>query len=945
MSVFTAAAAAAANKKNPTNDNDNDDHHDHHPDDHGTQHHHECLVCYEPLEKSTTKTPCDHNSICGICHLRLRYLHQDQKCPICKTLNAQVIVDVARSDARTFHEYPLWGDSLGADYVYLDDAGMFFEKQYYETSIQPLLGYRCGLPGCNYDGVSPHWNVFATKESAGTTTAAPSQQQQQQSQQPQQQQPQQQKPTSTAPIKALQDHLRTVHRTALCNLCVDHRRDFVALLPRFTPTQLRAHLSNGGNSTQNPGETGHPMCEFCKPTRYYDMTLLYQHLGQDHYKCHVCQQQLGLDDQYYRDYKQLEKHFDRQHFLCHDVQCLTSRFVVFGSELDLRHHERTVHGGTSTGSTKLQLEFRVRGAIESSQHVPDDSDFQYGLDGTAFVPSAVFTSTSTTSAATRDPNQPNHHDHNTPSLHPLHVQRTAALRRQAEALRRSSRQGGDEGGSAFPALQATTDAAAGTTGGDASSQRLRMGWNEGSTLQRVGRRTNAGEVSEQDFPALPATATPSHKSNNTIRRGPTLSATATAPPPQSRQLAAIAASAATDFPPIGGTAPSSSSSTPPSWVGAGRVTPSPTISHLPTRTAFAAPASVTQSMQSNNLAAENFPSLGPPPSTGRKPYAAANALAKKMAAQPSDSLSTNHFPSLASTVAAAHSTTTHTVARSSMVPQPLLQPLRPQQPPALDSAADFPSMEAPPPSSSRAPHTRSNNNDPAAAKAAVEDVKATIGAVKFKQLRRYTKDFADGTMSPEDYVESAATLFEGGANDTGFWAFVPAVLETCPDAGAARRAARHLDRLGATAPNTGVRAAVSGLNVPGVGRNANHDATPSWSALSSTPSGATQLSRLTVQPTRVPVLLPAAPPLPSRSVPKNAWGGATGSASTVVRAKAPPGSVAVAAASPAQPGSATKFMAKEQKQQKLAPLQDSTKKQQGGKKKQKDELRQLAFGA
>ena len=68
----------------------------------------------------------------------------------------------------------------------------------------------------------------------------------------------------------------------------------------------------------------------------------------------------------------------------------------------------------------------------------------------------------------------------------------------------------------------------------------------------------------------------------------------------------------------------------------------------------------------------------------------------------------------------------------------------------------------------------------------------------------------------------------------------------------------------------------------------------------------------------------------------------------MVRAKASPGSVAVAAANQGpQGGSATKFMAKQSKQQ-AAANQNNGSKSNGGnsqkKKKQKDELRALAFG-
>ena len=55
--------------------------------------------------------------------------------------------------------------------------------------------------------------------------------------------------------------------------------------------------------------------------------------------------------------------------------------------------EIAVHGGTSTGSTKINLEFNIRRANGNSggtrQSAPTDSDFNYNLDGQAFVPPAL----------------------------------------------------------------------------------------------------------------------------------------------------------------------------------------------------------------------------------------------------------------------------------------------------------------------------------------------------------------------------------------------------------------------------------------------------------------------------------------------------------------------------------------------------------------------------
>jgi hypothetical protein len=235
------------------------------------------------------------------------------------------------------------------------------------------------------------------------------------------------------PVRGLQDHLKYKHRLTLCDLCIENKRDFVALLPRFTPDQLRSHMAKG--DSMETGFRGASRVRVCRPKRFYDLTHLHMHLQKDHYKCHVCDKQ-GLADQYFRDYQALEKHFDRQHFLCQDPQCTAARFLVFENEIDLRAHELAVHGGTSTGSTKIQLEFRVRregysGAGYDTQTVPSEDDFQYGVDGEAFVPEGL-------PAREQGPNEA--------TSHPLHFQRTNELRAQAAGIRPAQQLGSSSRG-------------------------------------------------------------------------------------------------------------------------------------------------------------------------------------------------------------------------------------------------------------------------------------------------------------------------------------------------------------------------------------------------------------------------------------------------------------------------------------------------------------------
>jgi len=580
----------------------NPQHHDH-------PHHNRCLVCYTDFHKTaTTVTPCHHDEICALCHLRLRHLHGDQKCPICKTVNEQIIVDNSNTKkAKTFEDYPVWGDDLGADFTYHAAVGMFFPKAYYESTVRPLFGYHCLVKDCD-KGWEATLNDEANNNNENT-----------------------QPPLTT--LRALQDHLRTEHRLTLCQLCVDHKRDFVAKLPRYSPAGLQKHLQSGSG--------GHPVCEFCRPRRFYDITALHQHLAQEHYKCHVCELTLELPNQYFQNYRSLERHFDNQHYLCHDVQCLTARFVVFGSELDLRHHERQVHGATASGrDTKLQLEFRVRGrgGGGGQQHSesgppPSDSDFNYTVDGQAFVPAALPENNGGAAAA----------------LHPPHVQRTAELRQQAEQLRRRS-------DNSFPALAASDNnndlAAAAATHN--SSNRLSVGWTS-SDVQRLARPKAAGAVTEEDFPSLP---TASSSSSQRHGNAATAKLTSLSHPKKKKPLSSGWSGA-----PSGGVAATTASRS--------SVTAAPSYGR-----------SVAAANSSNpaNLSSDNFPSLGGSANAPAR-YTAANALAKKTTTNNNSQqqLAASHFPALVGGGGGS--------SISSRTPAPPKKKAAPD----WNSAADFPS--------------------------------------------------------------------------------------------------------------------------------------------------------------------------------------------------------------------------------------------------------------
>lgn len=898
--------------------------------------HQHCLVCYGDLTHRG-KLPCGHDDICGVCHLRLRFLHDDRRCPICKQQSDGAAIVVDEDPARTFADYPRWGDDIGAGFVYREDVGMFFRGAYYEQTVAPLFAFAC------------HRCDFRADEAAATAAPGAGNRR-------------------TTPQRLLEDHLRTAHRLSLCHLCIDHKRDFVSRLPRMTPSQFQTHLKKGDGPAS--GFHGHPACEFCRPKRFYDLNYLHQHLHKEHYKCHVCERK-GADNQWFKNYGSLERHFDRAHFMCHDVQCLAARFVVFDNELDLRAHEMSVHGGTSTGSTKINLEFQTRRRGYDGSGVADDnprgapaaSDFNYDLDGQAFVPEALPTqggnhATIGNSSSGGNNNQRTGGPAPTFSagggdapLHPLHVQRTEEMRAHAAVVRQQ--QARQSQADSFPTLQSASAAAAVPS----SSAPLVAGWTSGTSLQRVHRGDPriVGRVTQEAFPAL--TSAPAG-GNHSRTKAPTAPGGTTR-----RQFAAMTATASQ---PQGAGGQ-------PLWGGGGggggggTVTASAAVVLTPLTSSSAAARS--SSNQQSNLAADNFPALRPSSVPSRpSPFAASNAAAKKnsrgggplnVGVPPSFS-SVADFPTFGGNgngAAAAAAGVVVAAAKAKAQQQ--------QRPPSLDSSSDFP----PPPSAnppfratSRQQVLRGGPAAPvagradlpssatAAARATVEDIKASLGPARFKQLKRLTRDFAQGELSPEGYVDQSAALFDGGYGDDDFWSSLPSLLESCPNEEASMRALRYMTSLRRQKFSDDARPAMPATSV-----GAPAPAASQW--------GGSAPHSVTRQP---PAAAVAAPPAPAgysvaarpltqlgpatlgqshavASKKKSAWG--SGGNATVVRVKAPPGgTVGVAAAQEGpQGGTATKFMAQEQKRQSHANnLQQ--KQSNGKKKKEKDELKALAFG-
>lgn len=109
---------------------------------------------------------------------------------------------------------------------------------------------------------------------------------------------------------------------------------------------LRKHEKHGDHkpgAIDQSGFKGHPECGFCRQ-RFYGDDELYTHCRDKHERCHICDRRAShRQQQYYIDYNALEVHFQKDHYVCLDQECLDKKFVVFESQMDLKAHQIEAH--------------------------------------------------------------------------------------------------------------------------------------------------------------------------------------------------------------------------------------------------------------------------------------------------------------------------------------------------------------------------------------------------------------------------------------------------------------------------------------------------------------------------------------------------------------------------------------------------------------------------
>ncbi|GMF17862.1 unnamed protein product [Phytophthora lilii] len=280
----------------------------------------------------------------------MRQLLGQTACVMCKTDMPRVIC--LPREGLSFESFQDWGDNIGPAHVFDEASAMFFLKEDYAKRIRKLRDPICKKCG----------KKFAT-------------------------------------VAALRTHVLDVHQLQYCSICLENKKVFLEELELFSKEQLKRHNTKGN---PHEGFMGHPRCDFCF-SRFYSTTELYDHLRKNHFECDICLYQLNVQNRYYKDYHDLQNHFRADHFLCEERECLTKKFVVFKSHLDLQGHMAVEHPHIKT-SRKIDVHFTVRRASQGDEDdFEDPSLFQQLPSGNHTINVADFPSLSGSDSAAAGP--------------------------------------------------------------------------------------------------------------------------------------------------------------------------------------------------------------------------------------------------------------------------------------------------------------------------------------------------------------------------------------------------------------------------------------------------------------------------------------------------------------------------------------------------------------
>lgn len=279
-----------------------------------------CFICANPVVYHSI-APCGH-STCHICSLRMRALYGVKTCAHCRTESENVIF--APDEAKKYDEYD------DSSIVKTDtNLGIKYATAAIHDDTVLILRYNCPEPSCDVACLS--W-------------------------------------------RNLHGHVKGAHDRFLCRLCTRNKKVFTHEHALFTLQQLRKHEREGDDapgSADQSGFKGHPECGFCRE-RFYSSDELYNHCREAHERCFICDRQNYSQNQlYYLNYDALVVHFQKEHFMCPEQDCLEKKFIVFESDVDLKAHQLEVHPHGLSKAAKRDARRIDMAQFETSQQGRD----------------------------------------------------------------------------------------------------------------------------------------------------------------------------------------------------------------------------------------------------------------------------------------------------------------------------------------------------------------------------------------------------------------------------------------------------------------------------------------------------------------------------------------------------------------------------------------------
>lgn len=279
-----------------------------------------CCICCEDAHMHSIFETCNHVDICHKCTLKLRVFNNDNRCSICKNPSDTVIF--SRNANKSFSEYNK------DDLIYDETWKIYTDDYLLMNELTSLRRIECKI----------------CKEQNGLVV-------------------------SFENTQLLNHHMNEVHKLNYCSLCLKSRKVFLADQKLYTWNNLMKHLKLG-EEDENGRIEGHPLCKFCN-IRFYSDDEIFDHMYKQHERCFICQKH-GIQFEFYKDYKHLERHFDEKHFLCPFQECREQGFKVFENELDLIAHKNKYHSSaSSTKRGKIVLDLST---LSNISNVPNDAE-------------------------------------------------------------------------------------------------------------------------------------------------------------------------------------------------------------------------------------------------------------------------------------------------------------------------------------------------------------------------------------------------------------------------------------------------------------------------------------------------------------------------------------------------------------------------------------------